>query len=166
MFSLTKDQQHAVQQAVNNRCVFITGPAGTGKSVLIRHLYYDTFPLQKVHLCSSTGISAFNIGGMTVHSFIARLPLKEGHPLWLPILSNDVIIIDEVSMLGKTIFEELSDALQKRFRVSGKPFADLKMIFVGDFAQLPPVDDAFCFQSKYWKYIDQIVELTEIKRQN
>jgi ATP-dependent DNA helicase PIF1 len=165
MFSLTKDQEYAIQQAIAHRCVFITGPAGTGKSVLIRHLYYETFPLKKVHLCSSTGISAFNIGGMTVHSFIARLPLKDGHPLWLPISHDDVIIIDEISMLGKTIFEELSDSLQKRFRVSGKPFADLKIIFVGDFAQLPPVDDSFCFQSKYWKYIDQIVELTEIKRQ-
>lgn len=165
MFSLTSDQQHAVNEAVSNRCVFITGPAGTGKSVLIRYLYEEAFPLQQVHLCSSTGISAYNIKGMTVHSFIARISLREGNPLYLSILQEDVIIIDEVSMLGKNVFEDLSDALQARYKVSGKPFAGIKMIFVGDFAQLPPVDDAFCFQSKYWKYIDKVIELKEIKRQ-
>lgn len=166
MFSLTEDQEAAVRAVYENRCVFITGPAGTGKSVLIRHLATEAFPLQKVHLCSSTGVSAYNIKGMTVHSFIARLGVKSCHPLSIAMSPDDVIIVDEVSMLGKEVFEELSDALQRRFKTSGKPFAHFKVIFVGDFAQLPPVDDAFCFQSKYWKYVDRVIELREIKRQN
>lgn len=78
---------------------------------------------------------------------------------------SDVIIVDEISMLGKKTFDELSDSLQKYYKMSGHPFADHHMVFVGDFAQLPPVDDSFCFQSKYWSYVEKVVELKEIKRQ-
>lgn len=165
MFSLTDDQRQAVEEVTSRQCVFITGPAGTGKSVLIRYLYEEAFPNQKVHLCSSTGISAYNIKGMTLHSFIIRLSLKKNHPLYLELNHEDVIIIDEISMIGKNVFEELSDSLQARYRVSGKPFAGMKIVLVGDFAQLPPVDDAFCFQSKYWSYVEKVIELKEIKRQ-
>ena len=109
---LTNDQQAAVDAVFANRCVFITGPAGTGKSVLIRYLVSDVFHSTRVHLCSSTGISAYNIKGMTVHSFIARLSIKGG-PMALNLAPNDIIIIDEISMLGKKTFEDLSDAIQR-----------------------------------------------------
>jgi ATP-dependent DNA helicase PIF1 len=166
MTILTEDQLVAVRAVQENRCVFITGPAGTGKSVLIRHLVSDVFPGETIHLCSSTGISAYNIKGMTVHSFIARISLRAEHPLAVHLSRNDIIIIDEISMLGKTVFEELSDSIQRVHKVSGIPFAGHRIIFVGDFAQLPPVDDSFCFQSKYWCYINKVVELSEIKRQS
>lgn len=162
--SLTDDQQEAIDAVFSHRCVFITGPAGTGKSVLIRYLVSAVFHTTRVHLCSSTGISAYNIKGMTVHSFIARLQIKGG-PMALNLSPSDVIIIDEISMLGKKTFEDLSDAIQRYYKTSGHPFGGHRMVFVGDFAQLPPVDDSFCFQSKYWSYVDKQVELKEIKRQ-
>lgn len=162
--ALTDDQKLAVDAVFDNRCVFITGPAGTGKSVLIRYLVASVFNTTRVHLCSSTGISAYNIKGMTVHSFIARLQIKGG-PMALNLSPSDVIIIDEISMLGKKTFEDLSDAIQRYYKTSGNPFGGHRMVFVGDFAQLPPVDDSFCFQSKYWSYVDKQVELKEIKRQ-
>jgi ATP-dependent DNA helicase PIF1 len=166
MLSLSKDQIHAVEAVNAYRCVFITGPAGTGKSVLIRHLYGETFAGRTVHLLSSTGISAYNIRGMTVHSFISRIRyLKEAHPLWINLKREDVIIVDEVSMMGRQILDELSDALQMVHRTTGQAFGGHQIVFVGDFAQLPPVDDAFCFQSRYWRYVDYEVHLSEIKRQ-
>ena len=166
MLTLSTDQRHAVEAVNAYRCVFITGPAGTGKSVLIRHLFADTFAGRTVHLLSSTGISAYNIKGMTVHSFISRVRyLKEGHPLHIALAKEDVLIIDEVSMMGRQIFEDLSDALQMVHKTRGEAFGGHQIVFVGDFAQLPPVDDAFCFQSRYWRYVDYEVYLSEIKRQ-
>lgn len=163
---LTLDQLSAVEDTESHRCVFITGPAGTGKSVLIKHLVSVTFIHKKVHLCSSTGISAYNIGGITVHSFIIRIGLPRKHPLSISLTQDDIIIIDEISMLGKKTFDILSDTLQAYHRKSGNPFGGHKMIFVGDFAQLPPVDDCFAFQSKYWNCVEKTIELKEIKRQS
>lgn len=164
-FQLATDQQLAFDAVLTNRCVFITGPAGTGKSVLIKELasYYSSKGIQIV-LCSSTGVSAYLIGGMTVHAFMKGLQMN-----CIELEKEAVIVIDEISMLGRTVFEELDTVLQSYYRKKGiwsnGSFANHNMILVGDFAQLPPVNDSFCFTSPLWDYVDKEVELTEIKRQ-
>jgi len=55
-----------------NDCCFLTGKAGTGKSTLIK----DSIALceeigHPPLVLGSTGISALNIGGQTVHSFFS-----------------------------------------------------------------------------------------------
>ncbi len=67
------------------KSVFFTGPAGTGKSVLMRAIIQD---LKKKHardpervaVTASTGLAACNIGGMTLHSFAGIGLGKEGRP--------------------------------------------------------------------------------------
>lgn len=163
-FRLAEDQLKAFDTALSHRCVFITGPAGTGKSVLIKELtcYYES-EATKVHLCSSTGVSAYLIGGMTVHAFIRLIDMADN------LTPEDVIIIDEISMLGRTVFEELDEAIRDYYKKKGYPYAmpfgGNRLILVGDFAQLPPVNDSFCFTSKLWSYVEEEVELKEIKRQ-
>lgn len=66
-----------------------------------------------------------------------------------------VLIIDEVSMLSKEIFE-LLDGIARRARDSDLPFGGIHVIVVGDFMQLPPVVKnrkklEFCFQSPVWE---------------
>jgi len=74
---LTPDQQLAYESIVKNQIVFISGPAGTGKSYLIHYLQ-DEYKKEERNCItlSSTGISAHHIQGMTVHSFLCRLKLK------------------------------------------------------------------------------------------
>jgi len=63
-------EQNTVLQAVTARhkSVFITGPAGTGKSFLLRHIV-QTMPRSGVYVTGSTGISALNAKGTTLHFF-------------------------------------------------------------------------------------------------
>lgn len=69
--SLTREQENVLDMVVNqNKSVFFTGPAGTGKSVLMRAIIgelkqkYARDP-ERVAVTASTGLAACNIGGIT-----------------------------------------------------------------------------------------------------
>jgi ATP-dependent DNA helicase PIF1 len=73
--SLSSEQKRVLDLVVNkNQSVFFTGPAGTGKSVLMRAIIkelkkkYAKDP-ERVAVTASTGLAACNIGGITLHSF-------------------------------------------------------------------------------------------------
>ena len=51
---------------------------------------------------------------------------------------NDILIIDEISMMSQYIFEMI-DYISKRIRKSKEPFGGIQIICSGDFYQLPPV---------------------------
>ena len=166
---LTPDQEIAFQAYTNHPRVFISGPAGTGKSFLIHHIQDDC--KKKGIPCitlSSTGISAHHIEGMTVHGFLCRLRLKLIKPT-----PDTVFIVDESSMLGKKIFDLFETQLRKYASTDeyfdpsdrSSPFGNFKMVFFGDFAQLPPINDDFCFHSNSWYTIEEKHELTTVMRQ-
>lgn len=85
------------------------------------------------------------------------------------------IILDEVSMLSKKIFEIIEE-LARIIKGSTKPFGGMQVIFTGDFFQLPPVGsdgepdtEKFCFESPLWNTVFKIenqIELKTIFRQN
>jgi ABC-type lipoprotein export system ATPase subunit len=50
-----------------DKCLFITGKAGTGKSTLLDH-FCNNSKKQPVVL-APTGVAALNVGGQTIHSF-------------------------------------------------------------------------------------------------
>ena len=66
-----------------------------------------------------------------------------------------VLVIDEVSMLSAELFDAL-DAIAKTLRTCDEPFGGIKLVLVGDFLQLPPVQNLsapavlFVFQSAAW----------------
>lgn len=73
--SLSDEQKQVLNLVVNKRAsVFFTGPAGSGKSVLMRsiidalHKKHAKTP-EAVAVTASTGLAACNIGGITLHSF-------------------------------------------------------------------------------------------------
>lgn len=58
----------------NEKSIFFTGSAGTGKSVLMREIIKQLRNKYKkeqdrVAITASTGLAACNIGGVTLHSF-------------------------------------------------------------------------------------------------
>ena len=146
--------------------IFLTGGAGVGKSYLTKNLI-KKYPRNLVVL-APTGIAAVNVGGQTIHSFFEfSRNLSKLNSLSYPkkklIQKTDLIIIDEISMVSKRLFDKINERL---FEVDYKG----KLLIVGDFYQLPPVnveEQGWAFESKWWKYWEfETIELTEIKRTN
>ena len=131
----------------DKKAVFLTGGGGVGKSYLTRQIIADfTSSKQSVVALGSTGISAVNIGGVTVPSFfkfgisndineLAALDKKQGarlKELYEIIKKTDLLIIDEISMISSELFEMIA----YRLRVGHFSGA---LLLVGDFYQLAPV---------------------------
>jgi len=165
------------------RNVYLTGPAGSGKTHTLRE-YIEYLKNHGVVLgiTASTGIAATHFGGVTIHSWsgigikeklseydIEMLTQKEY--LHKRYNKTQVLIIDEVSMLSPDFFDSL-DALAKALRGSKDPFGGMQIVLSGDFFQLPPVVKgeqkiAFINSSKAWRDMNlRICYLTEQFRQS
>lgn len=189
--SLSNEQKHVIDLVVNQgKSVFFTGPAGTGKSVLMRAIIEDLKKKyakdpERVAVTASTGLAACNIGGITLHSFAGIGLGKEEQPFlvkkvrqnskaknrWL---KTKFLIIDEISMVDGTLFDKLS-GIGREIRRNGRPWGGIQLIITGDFFQLPPVPDSggdkkreatFAFDASTWNTsIDHTIGLTQIFRQ-
>lgn len=122
--------------------VLLTGAAGTGKSHFIS-LYRRQSAVRTVVL-APTGIAARNVQGQTLHSFF-RLPPRvllpsDTVPTERMSLYNavDEIIVDETSMARADLIDAM-DRILRQARASQAPFGGLRLVFVGDPLQLPPI---------------------------
>jgi ATP-dependent DNA helicase PIF1 len=146
----SKSQQEVVELIKSKRNIFLTGIAGSGKSYLISKLR-DTFPDKQIVLTSTTGISAFNIGGFTIHSYLAlglgdREPKESvrrlSNPAKISLRRLDILVIDEVSMLSAELFQKINEILQ-RIRGNCYQFGGVQIILSGDLLQLEIIGSAF-----------------------
>ncbi len=130
--------------------VFITGPAGSGKTYVINeYIKYLKSHAVDVAVTASTGIAATHIGGMTIHSWSGLgirdtltdydiEDLMERAYLYKRFERTKVLIIDEVSMLHNYRLD-LVDWICRQMKRNEKPFGGMQIILCGDFFQLPPV---------------------------
>ena len=175
---LTKEQQLVLDQALRRESIFVTGGAGTGKSFLLRTLVQRLNAKKLVvNVTASTGIAACHVGGVTVHSF-AGIGNGEGELHDIIKRSKyrtwqwqrcDVLIIDEISMLSATVFDNLNRVAQAARKTHDEPFGGIQVLVFGDFYQLPPVSGDFAFRAACWEALfppDQVVRLTQIIRQH
>lgn len=157
--------------------MFITGQAGTGKSELLKTFYNESLGNKKIALTSTTGISAFNIGGVTLHSYLGiglgtssvfylETKIKKSQFYRTRWRTLDTLVIDEISMMSPELFDKLEE-LARKVRKSEKPFGGIQVILSGDLLQLPCVkSDKFCFEAKSWsKVIENVYILSHIYRQ-
>jgi ATP-dependent DNA helicase PIF1 len=155
--------------------VFLTGPGGVGKSYYINQLKKEL--QDRLSITSTTGVSAFNLGAQTIHSFSgvgAMKPRDTVDSILKKIRKNknamtrihacEILVIDEISMLGEHYLEML-DAVFQRIRGKMTVFGGIQVIFTGDFLQLPPVNDTFCFNSHVWSSLQlKLIYLTKMYR--
>ncbi|HIP59075.1 MAG TPA: PIF1 helicase [Campylobacterales bacterium] len=172
-----------ILELLEEQNIFLTGGAGVGKSYLTKQIIDDyESNYRGVIVLGSTGISAVNVGGQTIHSFFSfgissnfeelassdrynRNRIKELSKI---LKKTDLVIIDEISMVSSDLMDMILYRLRNA-KYSGK------LLVVGDFFQLPPIqkkhnssifgENIYAFQSSAWTNFDFLgVELTKIKR--
>lgn len=163
----------------NNLYEFVTGPAGAGKSQLIKAIYQSSIRLLnskpgsnpeqiKVLLAAPTGRAAFSIGGVTLHGAF-QLPVSQCSYELNPLSSNvcnslrsklndlKLIIIDEISMVGSKVFAQIDSRLRQIFR-SNKIFGGISIVAFGDLRQLRPVCDRYLFQNNPTNPFSELID--------
>lgn len=146
----TPDQKRALEALTGRHNVFVTGGAGTGKSTVIQHFIQNHVrTTQKAAVLASTGTAAILLGGRTFHSFFG-LGIMEGglervvdratrhKGIVQRLRKTDLVLIDEISMIGSTELQA-ADQIARKARALNAPWGGLRVVMVGDFAQLPPI---------------------------
>lgn len=173
--------------------MYISGPAGTGKSQVInclRAFFERRNQSRRLRVCWFMGIAARNVSGMTLHAALSingrKKLLGQSHSdadlmaMWEGV---DFLFIDEVSMISCGFLSQISKALLKA-KGNILAFGGINVIFAGDFAQLPPVADQrlygkldtkvrastergqdMVFGKVLWQSVSRVVNLTVQYRQ-
>jgi hypothetical protein len=159
---LTEGQRDVALQIIDGilntgeQLFFLQGSAGTGKTYTVKALMREMARRGRTCLITATtGIAAVQYpGGTTVHSLF-KLGIDEsvsrdfrcniGRDTWQArhILSADLIVIDEVSMLTPWVANRISLTLRSISDRTEVDFGGKRILFVGDLLQLPPVVKGF-----------------------
>jgi len=169
-------QLEALEIVKSKRNLFLTGSAGTGKSFTIREIvrYLENMNIN-YGLTALTGCAAVLINGQTIHSFLGlgisrdlKTIIKnlEKFKKQLAIIKDlQTLIIDEVSMMDNQLLELINNLL-KYIKHNSIVFGGIQVILVGDFHQLPPIENDYCFTSPIWNDLGlSSIILTDIIRQ-
>eukprot|EP00759_Apiculatamorpha_spiralis_P021344 PhF_6_TR26225/c0_g1_i1/m.37406/K15255/PIF1; ATP-dependent DNA helicase PIF1 len=141
--SLSLDQQNVIRVARLGYNVYIGGPAGTGKTVVLREIIRELRVSNRltVAITATTGVAAVNLNGFTFHHVFGCDGTRTAH-----LDRCDVIIIDEVSMMQSQQLVNL-DKVAQRVRKSTLPFGGIQVILCGDFLQLGGIPNHPLFYS-------------------
>ncbi|KJZ74132.1 hypothetical protein HIM_06363 [Hirsutella minnesotensis 3608] len=152
---------------VGQLCQFVGGEGGTGKSRIIEalvELFGGKGLSHRLLITATSGTAAAQINGITIHSACGftkdqgagganmakdldgvRLPKLAGRFIHgqsrMDWQEKDVLVIDEVSMLGARTLHAVNEQL-RRLRGSKEDFGGIPIVlFCGDFHQFRPVQE-------------------------
>ncbi|XP_076872151.1 uncharacterized protein LOC143522232 [Brachyhypopomus gauderio] len=170
--------------------VFISGPGGVGKSVLIKAIHYEACRIlsrlsqnpdeTRVLLTAPTGVSAYNIDAATIHTSLSigtdtKLPYQplgdeKINALRTKLGKLDILIIDEISMVDHKLLAYIHGRLRQIKQCGDySAFGKVSIIAVGDFYQLSPVKGKSLYSEpvgvNLWQNHFALAELTDIMRQ-
>ena len=155
-------QKSAIKSVFENKVTVITGGGGSGKSTICRcifHLAQEKGLL--VRMMSPTGKAAqvlSNKTGFEAHTIHRSLKIKIGEDQPQEVIREDVIIIDEVSMVGIDTMYAIMYAMKEN--IWGH------IVFVGDCNQLPSVSPGNFLSDILKSQCVNIVRLDKIHRQD
>ena len=160
---LAESQKLAIDKALDNRLMVITGGPGTGKTTLVNSLL-KTLAAKKLNikLCAPTGRAAKRLSestgleATTIHRLLEIDPAYGGFKRneESPLLC-DYLVIDETSMIDVPLFYSLLKALPLHSA----------LLLVGDVDQLPSVGAGQVLKDIINSRVIPTVQLTEIFRQ-
>ena len=173
-----KDTRRVLELVQTGNNVAIIGQAGTGKTFtlkqVIRHLHQTN---RAFAVTASTGRAALNLNGTTIHSFSGAGNGEASESVYLSKMKSpwyrkawsniQVLIIEEISMVGKLYFE-LINKMAQTARRNTSLFGGLQLIVCGDFLQLPPINADYVFLSPIYQQLfpsKNTVLFQDIKRQ-
>ena len=147
---MSDEQALALSLIKEGRNVFLTGVAGTGKSLVLKKALEHikgTFEDNEYVAVAPTGSTAVVLEGQTVHSF-AGIGIPKIYTDFRKMKSNKkikarwenlkVLLLDEVSMVSGEFFDSLSTVVSD-IRKDPRPFGGIQLIVCGDFLQLSPI---------------------------
>ncbi|RNF02106.1 PIF1 helicase-like protein [Trypanosoma rangeli] len=149
---LSGEQRRAVELALQRRNLFVTGGAGTGKSLVIREIVRRMRQdgSRSVFVTATTGVAALNVRGSTINSFAGvKFGAGAAQDLLKWVRRNrraagrwkycQTLIIDEISMMDPELLDKLDFIARAMRRRVDEPFGGIHIILCGDFLQLPPI---------------------------
>ena len=190
---------HIIKTSDKPFYAFLSGSGGVGKSHLIKSIYQaalkyynakagQDFRRAHILLLAPTGKAAYLIKGNTIHSAVA-IPASQSLKNYKPLDSGrlntlrcelgalKLILLDEISMVGNSMFTIQLNNRLKDLKGSKEDFGGVSIITLGDLLQLKPVMDGYIFTdvqclSSYnilapnlWKKYFRMFELDEIMQQ-
>lgn len=142
MFEISEEQNNNINKILKFKgpgILFVTGPAGTGKSLLLKKVQDAD---QNQVTLAPTGSAALQARGVTIDSFFG---IKPGSPI-CKMRSNMVkvlkksnrLLIDEISMVRSDKFELINLTMQEKLK-NKLPFGGIPVIVFGDLFQIEPI---------------------------
>ncbi|MBS1123600.1 MAG: helicase, RecD/TraA family [Deltaproteobacteria bacterium] len=161
--TLATQQRRAVEAALTDKCVVITGGPGVGKTTIVKAIVHlAKLVHRRVALAAPTGRAAKRLGEATVHEALTIHRLLEYNPHEGGFVRNkanplevDLLVVDEASMVDAQLVHALLLAIP--------PGAQL--VLVGDIDQLPSVGAGAVLSDVIASEAATVIRLTEIFRQ-
>lgn len=166
---------HRTINSTSNVCFY--GPVGTGKTEMLRQLYMALREKYNVAVTALTGQAAeelrkkfHNCQAKTLHRWSGcctnndNEDMKRRMEMHNQVVETDILLIDDFSMLGKFLFEEINERCQEKSDCKDKPFGGIRVIVAGDPYLLPPICDKNkknvppCFESSIWNEFNFVNE--------
>jgi exodeoxyribonuclease V alpha subunit len=149
------DQKDAMEKIARSKISVLTGLPGSGKTTIIKLILDSALEADmKVVLCAPTGLAARRMKdackyeSITIHR---ALGIREGTHLG----NADLVIVDEMSMVGIELFRDLMLRVQD----------SVMIILVGDPDQLPSIDPGNVLSDIIDSSVVPVCRLVKIHRQ-